>query len=120
MAENFGEVSPVGSSVLEVRGTPSITQGYLLDSSWTADTYSQDARILGEIANQGTITAANVRITVTLRDSNENLLGRVRDHAVGTIQPGDSELFEIFVMDVFSEFGVDTSAYQIEVDISDD
>ena len=110
---------PVGGPSLEVRGSPLITQGGT-DYGWSASLIGEDARIAGEIENKGTIAAENVRVTVTLRDPNGNLLGRVRDHVIGTIRPGDSELFEVFIEDVFSDFEVNTSSYEVEVDISSD
>ena len=110
---------PTGGPALAIRGSPLVTQGRT-DFGWSSSGSGEAARIAGEIENTGTATAENVRLTVTLRDPNGNLLGRVRDHAVGTIQPGDSELFEVFIESVFSGFGVDTSSYQVEVDINSD
>ena len=61
-----------------------------------------------------------MRVTVTLRDPSDNLLGRVRNHVVGSIEAGSSELFEVFIETVFSDNLVNTSSYQVEVDISYD
>jgi hypothetical protein len=49
-----------------------------------------------------------------------NLLGRVRNHVVGTIEAGSSELFEVIIETVFSDNRIETSSYQVEVDISYD
>ena len=61
-----------------------------------------------------------MRVTVTLRDPSDNLLGRVRNHVVGSIEAGNSELFAVIIKNAFSETSVETSSYQVEVDISYD
>ena len=99
------------------RGTPQITQGHNRSSGWSSIISGQDARITGEIENTGTQTALNVRVTVTLRDPSDNLLGRVRNHVVGSIEAGSSEPFVVIIEDGFSETSVETSSYQVEVDI---
>ena len=111
--------SVIGGPVVGVQGSPLITQGYNSFSDWSATFVGEDARITLEIVNTGTEAAANVRVTVTLRDPNGNLIGRM-DGAVGTVQPDGSELFVVVIENAFSESSIDTSAYRVEVDISHD
>jgi hypothetical protein len=106
-----------GQLALALRGTPLVVQGDDYEfTGWSPSSVGNDARITGEIANTGE-RAAGVTITVTLRDPSENLLGRVRNHEIGTIGAGDSELFAVVIPDVFSEYNIVTSTYQVEVEI---
>lgn len=110
--------TPIDGSSLVVQGTPIVTQGTLHSfSDWSSLSFGNDARITGEITNDGSAAAYNVTVTVTLRTPAGDLLGRVRDHIVGTINEMDSELFTVFILDVFSTSVVDTTPYQVEIKI---
>ena len=111
--------SPAPGPTLAVRGIPQVTQGddYGGSIGWKPSIVGDDARITGEIENAGAVNAAGVSITVTLRDAEGNLLGRVRDHSVGTIQAGDSELFAVVIPDTFSDTRVIVAALIVEVEI---
>jgi hypothetical protein len=121
--ETIGGIDSDAVPVLVLKGTPQIVQGvYGSPESWRSSnsSTSEDARITGEIENTGGGIAQNVTVTVTLRDPNGNLLGRVRDSLVGTIEPSSSEQFVVFIETVFSAYGVVTSSYQVEVTITSD
>ena len=104
---------------LVLRGTPQITQGRKVSlTEWDTFSGGEDARVTGEIENGGTTAARDVRVTVSLRDLDGNLLGRVRDQAVTRIEPGESEQFVVILTSVFSENNIDTAAYTAEVEIA--
>ena len=104
-----------------LRGTPIITQGTVsdYDGDWRATDAGEDARITGEIENTGSTRASRVVITVTLRNSGGSLIGRKRNHSVGAINAGESELFEVFLTEAFSDYDVNTNSFTAEVDFED-
>ena len=97
-----------------------VREAKAVNEGWTSSFIGEEAQITGEIENTGTQTAQNVKVTVTLRDPSGNLLGRVRNHVVGSIEAGNSELFEVIIESAFSDNRIETSSYQVEVDISYD
>ena len=89
------------------------------DGDWRATDVGDDARITGEIENTGSTRASRVVITVTLRNSGGSLIARKRNHSVGAINAGESELFEVILINAFSEYDVNVNSFKVEVDIED-
>jgi hypothetical protein len=103
-------ISVVGSGAeqspapaVRVAGTPTLVRGY--NSGYPTFYPTQngnDARITGEIVNDGDVDATNVVIDVTLRDGSGNLVARVNNHSLGTIRAGDSAVFTVVVESIFA------------------
>ena len=101
-----------------VRGVPYLHAGSYstITSRWTSDTrLGLDARIIGELENTGLNSIAVAEITVILRDLSGNLLGRASGILIGPIIAGGSEIFEVFVKDVFPEGGLSPRIIEIEI-----
>ena len=101
----------VGSSgvaptpILRVVGTPTLVRGDNYSSlGWSPSDFGSDARVTGEIKNEGTADAVDVVIDVTLRDNSGNLVARVNNHSVGTIRIGDSAVFTVIVEGIFASY----------------
>lgn len=108
-----------GKPQLVVKGVRVLRGTNYESLGWTEyGTSGEDSRITGEIENTGDVAAISVRITVTLRDRNGALLGKVSNYSVGTVPAKSSVLFSVIIESVFPSFG-DIDSPTAEVAISE-